>query len=288
MKADIDQLIGALEKTEISSIRQTLNRIVEIHKDPNAGAFDLKNAIEVDPPLASRVLKRANSAYYGGPSRISGILDAIVCIGFEAVKELALSQAVCELFKCDKMHYGYSRAALWRHCVATALCCRLIYRREYQLPGGKAHAAGLLHDIGIIVEDQCAHEPFVQVLKAFSEDPEPGLYEHERRAWGFSHADIGRRLAQRWNFSDDLSQAIGEEVVPLHDPHKKTDRLSSTVRVASWAVQSRGIGFIETPHLDEAMMHRVLVHLGITPQGLGFIMDEVESEMERMHDEGWF
>ncbi len=288
MKPDLEHVLRAMEKTEISSIRQTLNRIVEIHKDPKSGAFDLKNAIETDPPLAARVLKRANSVYYGGGLRISGILDAIVCIGFEAVKELALSQAVCALFKCDKTYHGYSRAALWRHCVGTALCCRYIYRREYQLPGGKAHAAGLLHDIGIIVEDQCLHEPFLQVLKDFSEDSGPGLYEHERRVFGFSHADIGRRLAERWNFSGELSRAIGEEFVSPDIPNAQTDRLSVTVRVASWVTQSRHIGFVETPCLSEAVMHGALAHLGITPQGLDFIMDEVESEMEWMHNEGWF
>ena len=290
-KPVIDQMISQVELSDISSIRVVLGQIMEVATAPNSSAFDLKEAIETDPPLASRVLKRVNSAYYGIARKGSGISDihlAVVFIGFETVKELAMSQSICQLFRNDQAVYGYSRVALWEHCVATATAGRLIYRREYQLPGGQIHAAGLLHDIGLIVEDQCAQAPFRQALRALSETPEPGLAFHEQETFGFTHAEVGRALAERWNFPAALCQAIGTEEMPSGECDSEANLLSATVLLASWAVQLRRIGFIESPCLDDSVLEGPLKRLGLTRPGLDLILDEVERDMGRLRDEGWF
>jgi HD-like signal output (HDOD) protein len=289
-KSDIDRLIRQVEMSDISSIRVVLSQIIQVATAPNSSAFDLKEAIEADPPLASRVLKRVNSAHYGIARRGSGVSDihmAVVFMGFETIKELALSQSICTLFRSDKTMYGYSRVALWEHCVATATTGRLIYRREYQMPGGQIHAAGLLHDIGIIVEDQCAQAPFRQALRALSESPDHSLYHHERNIFGFSHAHVGKALADRWNFPASLSQAIGTETFPAGDFDNDSKLLAATVLVASWATQLRNLGFVESPQVDEDMLLDPLQRLGISRRGLNLILDEVEEELGRMRNEGW-
>lgn len=291
MNADVDSLIAKVELSDLSSIRAVLSRIIEVVNDPNSSAFDLKDAIETDPPLAARVLKRANSAYYGISRRGSGVGDiqtAVVCIGFEAVKELALSQSVCRLFRSEEEVFGYSRLALWEHSVATAIAGRLIFRREFRMPGGQAHAAGLLHDVGIIVEDQCARDLFRQALERFAVAPARGLYAHERQVLGFSHAEVGGALAARWDFPASLVQAIGAETMPPGDCDTEADLVAATVRVASWATQRRRIGFVESPGLSEAEFAEALKRLDLGRRGLELLMDEVEAELRRMKEAGWF
>ena len=288
--SDMNKLIRKVEQSNLSSIRGVLNRIVEVATAPNSSAFDLKDAIETDPPLTARVLRRSNSAFYGIAQRGAGISDihtAIVRIGFETVKELALSQSVCDLFRSTETIHGYSRSALWEHCVATATAGRLIFRWEYRLPGGQIHAAGLLQDIGIIVEDQCASEPFRQALRQFEENPDPGLHHHERQIFGFTHSDVGRALAERWKFPAPLCKAIGGETLPPGDCKNETDLVAATVRLASWAAQRRKLGFVESPLLDEQMLATAQQTLGVRPRGLDLIMDEVENELGRMRNEGW-
>ena len=287
----IDQMIRQVELSDISSIRAVLGQIMEVATAPNSSAFDLKEAIETDPPLASRVLKRVNSAFYGIARKGSGISDihlAVVFIGFETVKELAMSQSICPLFKNDQVVHGYSRVALWEHCVATAMTGRLLYRREYQLPGGQIHAAGLLHDIGLIVEDQCAQESFHRALRALAADPGPGLAHHERAVFGFTHAEVGQALAARWNFPTALVQAIGTEEMPPGECDSEGNLLSATVLLASRAVQLRRIGYVESPALEESTLDEPLKRLGVSRTGLDLILDEVERDMGKLRDEGWF
>ena len=291
MNDAIEQLISTVELSDISSIRAVLNRIIEVATAPHSSAFDLKDAIETDPPLAARILKRANSAMYGVARKGAGISDihtAIVCVGFETVKELALSQSVCQLFRSEDAIHGYSRLALWEHCVATATAGRLIFRREFQMPGGQVHAAGLLHDVGIIVEDQCAQSTFRQALKALGESPELSLCHHERQIFGFSHADVGRALAERWDFPASLCLAIGAEELPSGECDVEPNLIAATVRLASWAVQRRRLGFVEEPHLSERVLLDALKRLNVSRRGLDLILDEVELEMERMRHEAWF
>ena len=291
MNGEIEQLISTVELSDISSIRAVLNRIIEVATAQNSSAFDLKDAIETDPPLAARILKRANSAMYGVARKGTGISDihtAIVCIGFETVKEIALSQSVCPLFQSEEAIHGYSRLSLWEHCVATATAGRLIFRREFQMPGGQVHAAGLMHDIGIIIEDQCAQPAFRQVLKAFHDSPAPGLAHYERQFLGFTHADVGQALARRWDFPEPLCQAIGAEESPPAECHTEPERIAATVRLASWATQRRRLGFVEMPQRDEPQFLETLKHLNVSRRGLELILDEAELELGRMRDETWF
>ena len=291
MHPGIAKLLQKVELSEIASIRGVLNRIVEIVNDPDSSAFDLKNAIETDPPLSARVLKRANSSFYGISHKGSGITDvhsAIVCIGFETIKEIALSQSVCKLFRNDEAFCGFSRPALWEHCVATAIAGRLIFRREFGLPGGQAHAAGLLHDLGVIVEDQCAPQAFRQVLQAFQLSPRDGLYAHERAILGFSHAELGAELASLWEFPETLRCAIGAESIPDSIVGSEGDLVSATVRLASWAIQRRRIGFVESPGRTDRDILAAMKLVNVGGRALDLIMEEVDSELGRMRNDGLF
>ena len=286
-----EKLISKVELSDISSIRVVLNGIIGVVNDPRSSAYDLKDAISTDPPLAARVLRRANSAFYGIARKDKAVADiqtAIVYIGFETIKELILNQSVCRLFRNNEVIFGYSRASLWEHCVATAVASRMIFRREFKQPGGQVHAAGLLHDIGIIVEDQCARDSFLKVLREFEKAPEHGLHHHEQQLLGFSHSELGEALAKRWDFPLPLRQAIGSETMPSGSLELEANLVAATVRVASWAAQRRHLGFVETPHLDENIWTDALERLHLTQRGMDLIMDEVEKELGRMRDEDWF
>ena len=198
-KNKIEKIIELVDNSEISSIKQTVTQILTIINDPNSSAKDLKNIIEIDPPLTGKLLKLANSSLYGYPKTISKIQEAVVCIGFEAVKELALSQKVCELFKKEDYINGYTRISLWKHCVAVALCSKLIFRREFREPGENIYVAGLLHDIGIIVIDQFFHHDFINILRK-SKSEKNNLVSIENAVLGFNHTDISLAVAENWNF----------------------------------------------------------------------------------------
>jgi len=283
---EIDKIVKLVNKSDISSIKQTVTRIIQIINDPDSSARDLKNLIEVDPPLTAKLLKLANSAFYGYPKTISNIQEAIVCIGFDAVQELALSQKVCELFKKADYINGYSRPALWKHSVAVALCSKFIYRRELGKLGENIYVAGLLHDIGIIVLDQFCHERFREIIKKYRREKN-NLINVESAILGFNHTDIACALMIDWEFPDEIVKIITNH----HQPDLVEDEfetISRTIYIANHAVQDRLIGFCDALYKNRTLFRKCLMRLNIKEQAIDLIIKEVEEEISKMEKSGWF
>jgi HD-like signal output (HDOD) protein len=191
---------------EISTLPHIALRIVEVANNENSGATDLKAVLESDPPLSARVLRSVNSAAYALRTRVTNLQMAIAYLGCKQIRNLAITASVSDLFKKNEPIGTYRRADLWRHFVAVGVCARLIAMRLRLANFEDAFLAGLLHDLGIILEDQHAHQSFRAVMLAL--DPNRTLPEIEREHLGFDHTLVGDRLAARWNMPDSVRAAM--------------------------------------------------------------------------------
>lgn len=281
------ELIVKVNGSDIASIRGILNRIIDVALDPNANAIDLKTLIETDPPLTAKILRRANSVYYGMPRKVSDILESIMFIGFESVKELAISQAVVDLFQNGAISSGrYSRNALWVHSVAVASCGKLIARRELRQNGNEIYTAGLLHDIGLIVIDQFLRGDFLNMIKA-AEHQDHGIWQAEEDIFHFCHDEIGGLLLKEWNFPESISLAVREAERPTEeqvDQHEAT----ALLHMAHFACQERKLGYIESIPKDADLYQHCLQKFGIEERAIDFIMDDVEEQIRQMVEHDWF
>jgi HD-like signal output (HDOD) protein len=282
----LNELIEYVEKSDISSIKEVIVHLVAVINDPKSSAKDLKSIIERDPPLSARLLKLANSTYYGFRRHISQIQEAIVGIGFDAVKELALSQKVCELFGSGDAVDGYSRKALWEHSIATALCAKYIYMREFRDPGEIAYSAGLLHNIGIIVEDQYLQNALRQALH-HARDNRLDLYESEKKIFGFNHPEIGYKLADVWGFPKELAAPMGYHHTP-ENVDEKYRTVSTVVFIADYLVQREEIGYCDSPYTPASRYEHCIASLDLQPKGMDLIAGDVQAEIEKMKINGWF
>jgi len=183
-------LAEQVDASELSSIRSIVSGIISIINDQSSTARDLKHIIEMDPPLTTRVLSIANSALYAPKQKIRDLEQAVIWIGYDALKEIALSQKVCEIFAKGDTIEGYSRAQLWRHSLSVAMLAKMIYRMEFGQRGEDIYICGLLHDIGLIVEDQFAQSEFVTVVRQWLSG-KCTLPDAEMRVFGFDHPMIG-------------------------------------------------------------------------------------------------
>ncbi len=281
------ELIDRVNGSDIASIRGILNKIIEVALDPNSNAIDLKNLIETDPPLAAKILRRANSVYYGMPRKVADILESIMFIGFESVKELAISQAVVDLFQNGAGGSGrYSRKALWVHSVAVASCGKLIARRELGKNGNEIYTAGLLHDIGLIVIDQFLHNDFLNMIKAMEHQNHP-IWQAEEEVFRFCHDEIGGLLLKEWNFPDSISCAVRDAERPKQD---QLDRHEATtlLHIAHFCCRERKLGYIEPMPRGDELYQFCLVKFGIEERAMDFIMDDVEEQIRQMVEHGWF
>lgn len=191
---------------DISTLPHVALKVMEVARDPDAGVGDLRNVVEGDPSLSTRVLRMVNSAAYGLQKRVSNLHQAIGYLGFSQVRNLALTASVSEIFKKTQQLGSYSRDALWKHLVAVGICARMVARRQ-QLEGFEdAFLGGLLHDIGIVLIDQHANSRFKAMINSLNK--RHTLVENEREALGFDHCVLGDLIAEQWRFPPVVRAAI--------------------------------------------------------------------------------
>jgi HD-like signal output (HDOD) protein len=191
---------------DVSTLPQVALKVMEVARDPDAGAADLKAVVESDPALGARVLRMVNSAAYAVRAPVTNLQQAISFLGFSQVRNLALTASVSEIFAENEQIGPYQRTGLWRHMVSVGICSRLVAIRCGMSNFEDGFLAGLLHDIGIILEDQHAHEGFCRVIEGIRRGAT--LSATERQHLGFDHCQLGLRVAEEWRFPPCVKAAI--------------------------------------------------------------------------------
>lgn len=277
-------LISKAGASELSSIGTVVSRIIKIIRDPDASISTLREQIEIDPPLSAKILRRANSAYYGIKRNITSIHEAIVIIGFNPMKELILSLKISKLFDGTSTVHNYSRKELWKHSLGVALSSKYIYRREFREHGESVYSAALLHDIGLMVEEQFAYPQFKQALKMADED-NISLYEAEKTVFGFTHPRIAGQLTQNWNFPEELVKPIEAHHKPagLED---ECGRLARVIFISDFLCCKNNIGYCEIKEGNEDEYQQYLEELNLNQDSLDIIIEDIQEELEEMEARG--
>lgn len=261
------------EISHIATLPEVTMKIIKLVEDPDSTAHDLNRVISNDPALGARILKVVNSAFYGLPGQIGSINRAIVLLGLNAVKNIAIAASLAKLFRGGKLGPGFHARDLWTHAIATATATRLLAKRaELGLPD-EAFLAGLIHNIGIIVEIQALRPKFTQVLDLLDQSPDMTLREAERRVIGADHEQFGTALCQSWKFPASFAYVTGFHHHP-HDLHSKNRALTTLVHVADIIASRAEMGFVrgtETNEIDTNLLEELKLS--------GEVVDEVKEEL---------
>ncbi len=208
--------------SHIATLPEITVKIIELVEDPTSTAQDLHNIIQNDPALCSRILKVVNSAFYGLPGQIGSINRAIVLLGLNAVKNIAISASLAKLFRGGELCPNFSARQLWMHAVGTATGAKLIADHLKLGAGDEAFLAGLTHDIGIMVEMQSNRAKLIEVVTSCTPDadgtPKRCMREVEREVFGADHEQFGRGLCEKWKFPQVFAQVTGHHHAPLELP----------------------------------------------------------------------
>lgn len=282
----INQLIQLVDNSDISSIKNIVTGLIKIINDSNSTARELTELIQIDPPLTAKVLRLANSAYYSPREKISEITRAVIWVGYDAIKELAINQKVCEIFNNSQFGEEYSRELLWKHSLAVALLAKLIYRREFGERGENIYAAGLLHEIGIIANDQFFPDSFQQLLHQSKTDRQ-NMIDIEYLNSGYNHAETGRAIIKHWQIPDEICSAIGNHHSP-EEAAKKDMKFTYTLYIADYYCQRREIGFCDAPFESDSIFNRCIKELGLESYALELLFENVELDMKKMEEQGFF
>jgi HD-like signal output (HDOD) protein len=204
-RPNLDQAVQRIR--DVSSIPQAALRVIEVANNPSSTTQDMKAALEGDVALSTRVLRCVNSSAYALRMRITNLQQAVAHLGILQMRNLAATAGISDLFKKSQAIGSYDRPKLWRHFVSVGICARMIAMRRGMRGFEDVFLAGLLHDIGIVLEDQHLPKLFPQVIQSLA--PAKSLSATERNVLGFDHCQLGEAIARKWNFPEAAVAAIG-------------------------------------------------------------------------------
>ena len=281
---NFNQLKIEVFNSEIGSIKTILLELFNIINNPRSNAKQLTELIEIDPPLSLRILRLANSAYYGTSKKIYNIQEAIVWIGFDAVKHLALSMKVIEFFNDENI--GFSKAELWKSSIVSALMAKAIYRREFRDTGNFIYSAGLLHNIGLIFLDQFRNKEFLENLKHMQSNNKD-LYASEKALLAYDHTKLASEIISVWGFPNNLVNAIRYHHNPVIAPNEYR-KAATTLFIVDQLINKHSFGYSDLCGYNHFKTQSALRFLKISQESILGIVEYAAEEIVKMNELGWF
>jgi len=276
-RLEAEKVIRRIE--EIPTLPAIITRILEVLEDESSSARDLERIVSCDQSIAAKVLKIANSAYYGFPREITTIHRAIVMLGFHTVKGLALGSSIFETLFHPGGTSHFDRTAYWLHSIACSRCAMALGRELGEPDPEEAFLGGLLHDIGMVVMDHVMHEEYSLVLeRAIREGG--SLDQLEREACGFDHGEVGAWLGERWKFPPSLL-----DVICFHhrisESKKPLTMLVAAIHLADFCSNEAGLS-VTGRHDCSDLQQEALKLTSITKKNLIDLTDRIRDEREQI------
>lgn len=237
----LDEIVAGLG--EMRPLGTVASKVIQLTDGERFSAHELALVISTDQVLTAKLLRLANSAYYGFPRRITTIRDAVVLLGFRAVRAATLATCLVEALPSANV-IDYQQ--FWHFSLTVGTTAELLARAE-GIRQDEAFTAGVLHNIGRLALDQSAPEAFRAVVSQFRSQG-GRLVEIERELLGYSDAEVGGALARMWNFPEELAEAVQHHEL---DPYALPAPGTLTGCVVRARVFARSFGLSDGVERDE-------------------------------------
>ena len=262
------------------SLSITVSKIIEVTKNPQATAKDLNKVISLDPVLVGKVLKLINSAYYGLQNKVTSLVTAIIMLGMNTIKNLALSTAVLGNMKRDYNFKALNIDGFWRHSIGVGVLSKLI-ASKIGIPTNKREEyfiGGLLHDIGKIPLNELFEDGYVKAIRV-ADMKKAKLLDMEKEFIGITHTDVGKMIAEKWNLMDETFECV----LYHHDPNaasEKNYKLVTSVYIADIYCNINQVGFSGNRHAEQIGDH-LFESIGINEGSLDELIDSMSEELDK-------
>jgi len=245
--------------------------VIRLAQSSDISINQISERIYTDPPLATKVLKMANSAYYRRGSRqIDTLHRALVLMGLSEIISIITSVSALSILPPKNSESASIRNSFWEHCVATGLIAKYIDKKLCMQNKGKEFVGGLLHDIGKIILDEYCHDEFIQSHEMSKKTGCP-IYEAEMELLGTNHMEIGHFLMSRWN----LPSYLADINLWHHDPsNAESKEITALISLSDILAKSSILSFGDQNScyvLKDEDSWNIL-------KGLGYPMDDLDLE----------
>jgi len=254
-------------------------RLSKLISDKNSTMKEFEKLIKMDPTLVLRLLHTANSSYYGLRQRVDSISRAVIMIGMRNLRNMVVTEALKDTFRQSSDEDIFSRRLLWLHCAAVGICSQMISERIFAQKGEDAYLCGILHDIGMIVEDQVEQDLFFQACKAYEPASKP-ITDYEREIIGTDHCAIGYLLARDWQLPVEVQEGIKQH-------HKTLEQVSPSsitgiVQIAEYFVSK--LNYTAIPGMNAMLSPPLIAHIRDNLVEYKALIQDFPDEMSKAKD----
>lgn len=205
----LDQVVHSVQ--DLPSLPAVVMELLSSIEQADVDISVLAKKVSYDQALTAKTLRLANSASFALQVKVTTIQQAITFLGFQTTRNLITAAAVTGCFPSGRCP-GFNDKAFWRHSIAVAACARALARRM-RFNQDYAFTAGLLHDIGRLVLVTASPQAYAEVVELRARN-DSDWQDAERAVLGVDHVEAGVALAEHWNFSDTMRQAIAFHHAP--------------------------------------------------------------------------
>jgi HD-like signal output (HDOD) protein len=265
---------------KMPSLSTTVTKVMEICNNPNASPADLNRIISLDPVLMGKVMRLINSAYYGLSQEVTSLARAVIMLGLNTVKNLALSTAVLGSLNESRNFQSLNMEGFWRHSLAVGVASKLLAKRRKVDPKflEEYFIAGVLHDIGKIPLNSQFSADYLAAMSAADSGSTP-LFVCELEALGMGHAECGGLIAEYWKLSEEI-----KDVIVFHHSVETYDgrfpQLLHIVAIANYWTNVSEIGFSGDRYPEKALPESFQA-TGATMDDLDAMEESVLAEIEK-------
>ena len=269
-----DKIVSDIDK--LPPLPQVVFRVHELIASPDSSAKQIAKEIETDQAIAAKVLRIANSAYYGMGGKISSVQHASVVLGYKTLGEIVTIAGAEGTLEGKLPGYGYDTHDLWEHSLAVAFGSKTIALTRQPELANEAYTAGLIHDIGKIILD-----PYIvdqkELIDDYLEREEKTFLDAENHFFGFNHAEIAYEVCKQWNFPESIATAIRFH----HGPSASNGHvLAYILHMADYQAKVSGTGYEQDDYLYE-IETGTMDFLGISHDEAGRISIETMESMSQ-------
>ena len=262
--------------SDIVSLPETVLRVNEMVDDTHSSAADIGEIIRQDPGLTARLLRIANSPFYGFPSRIDNVPIAITVIGTNQLRDLLLATSTIQVFS-DFPNGIVSMETFWRHSLRCAIIARSLAAHLHETNVECYFTAGLLHDIGYLIIYREIPEMARRALKRSNQNRD-SVHLVEQEIIGFDHGAVGGELLRQWNLPSTLSETVEFHHTPRFA--KQHPKEAAIIHIANYLANTMLANIGGDIEETEALEVSALKTAGLTPDILQSVLKEAEAQFK--------
>ncbi|MBI3795302.1 MAG: HDOD domain-containing protein [Nitrospinae bacterium] len=273
-----EEVVQHIDK--LPAFSSTVAKVMQLANNPKSAPSDLIQAISLDPLMTAKVLGLINSAYFSMREKVVSLKRAVIMLGFNTIKNIAVGSAVVASIKLRNNYKWFTGDQFWEHCLGVGIGARMIAANTgvSAVDQDEYFIAGLLHDIGKVVYVQYHPEEYAAISDAATE---PGVAKTvlELREFGIDHAELGGLIAKKWELPRTLLEPIGRHHSAALVGEAGLDKLISAVHVANCYCREINLGI--KGHLETIVLSsEALKTLGIVQKNLPGYFADLEKKVE--------